>query len=355
VLATVYLMEGDAARAGDERLIQVRANEPLVAGCNDGFILRTASPPLTVGGGKIVEALGGKLKRTKPEVVAEAKELAGAVRSDRAFVEFAVKHAARLAADERELALRTRTLPARVKEILASLAAEGRIIPIESGRGTWVHRDAAAALDGRILEALGDFHRAKPESPGMPSADLQEAVAARHAVPLLDKAVFAARAAALKQQGKLVEKTVGGRPAAPLLALAGHQEQFTEEERRLVDAVEGLFRRRPFSPPDADELARELRAEAKKVERTLRILIEHGRLVRLAEGLFFHADAVERARQILTDFIRKEGELESVKFKYLLDTSRKYAIPLLDYFDQIGVTVRRGYTRYLKEKPGGAP
>ena len=70
--------------------------------------------------------------------------------------------------------------------------------------------------------------------------------------------------------------------------------------------------------------------------------------MRVTESLLFHGDAVERARDPLTDFIHKEGRLESVKFKYLLDTTRKFAIPLLDYFDRIGVTIRTGNTRYLK-------
>ena len=60
-----------------------------------------------------------------------------------------------------------------------------------------------------------------------------------------------------------------------------------------------------------------------------------------------HREAVDRARDLLISFIGKEGRLESVKFKYLLDTSRKYALPLLDYFDRAGVTRRVGHTRYL--------
>jgi selenocysteine-specific elongation factor len=71
----------------------------------------------------------------------------------------------------------------------------------------------------------------------------------------------------------------------------------------------------------------------------------------VAEGLFFHREAVDRAREILVEFMRKEGRLESVKFKYLLDTTRKFAIPLLDYFDDVGVTRRVGNTRYLKSTP----
>ncbi|HEX42846.1 MAG TPA: hypothetical protein ENN81_12420 [Phycisphaerales bacterium] len=66
------------------------------------------------------------------------------------------------------------------------------------------------------------------------------------------------------------------------------------------------------------------------------------------EKLFFHAEAIEKARAILIDHIKKEGRLESVKMKYLLNTTRKYAIPLLDHFDRIGVLRRVGNTRYLK-------
>ena len=82
----------------------------------------------------------------------------------------------------------------------------------------------------------------------------------------------------------------------------------------------------------------------------LQILIEQENLVRVDNNLFFHREAVKNARQKLTAFIEKEGMLESVKFKYLLDTSRKFAIPLLDYFDRIGVTHRVGNTRYLKKQ-----
>ena len=93
---------------------------------------------------------------------------------------------------------------------------------------------------------------------------------------------------------------------------------------------------------------------ADKVAWAMRILTERERLVKVAEGLLFHADAVNLARTRLEEHIRKEGKLESVKFKYLLDTSRKYAIPLLDYFDVIGVTRRAGHTRYLKAPRNGA-
>ena len=64
------------------------------------------------------------------------------------------------------------------------------------------------------------------------------------------------------------------------------------------------------------------------------------------EELLFHKEAVARAREILVEHLRKEGRLESVQFKYLLNTTRKYALPLLDHFDRIGVTRSVGNTRH---------
>lgn len=82
----------------------------------------------------------------------------------------------------------------------------------------------------------------------------------------------------------------------------------------------------------------------------MRILRERKRLVQVDQGMVFHCEAVDRARGILVDYIQKEGKLESVRFKYLLDTTRKYALPLLDYFDRVGLLRREGNTRYLKKR-----
>ena len=111
------------------------------------------------------------------------------------------------------------------------------------------------------------------------------------------------------------------------------------------------FASRRFRPPSLEEVARQTGAAADKVEKLLGILREHERLVQVEGGLLFHREAVDRAREILAAHLRKEGRLESVQFKYLLDTTRKFALPLLDYFDRIGVTRRVGNTRFPKNPP----
>jgi len=115
-----------------------------------------------------------------------------------------------------------------------------------------------------------------------------------------------------------------------------------------------MFKSHPFDPPGPQAVADQTRAAPPQVARAIRILIEQQRLVRVDQDLYFHADAIADARARLIRYIQETGQLESVKFKYVLDTTRKYAIPLLDYFDKIGVTRRAGYTRYLNKTVGGS-
>jgi selenocysteine-specific elongation factor len=250
-------------------------------------------------------------------------------------------------------------LPGPLKEVLAKLVGEGKAIPLDSR--LLIHRDMADAAQRKLLDIIGDFHRGKPESPGLSIEQFHEehshegtkAQRINNSKPSCLSGLVAKEAGRLKKdvfdglvklliaQGKVVERK-------HRLALPEHREMFSEDQEELIGSIESLFKTRPFDPPSCEEVIQHTAAAPDKVQKTLRILTEQERLVRIDKDLFFHRDAVEEARRILTSYINTEGGLESVKFKYLLNTTRKFAIPLLDYFDRVGVTRRVGYTRYLK-------
>ncbi len=332
IVATVYLLKGKSVSAGDECLIQVRLNEPLVAGLRDRFILRTLSPVKTIGGGMIIEALGEKLKRSNPQAVQDAEGRARAVLSEKDFTEYCIKTAEAFAATESELSIRTKIRPEPLKKILSELAEEQKIFDLSSK--LYIHCETSEDVQQQLVKIAGDFHREKPESPGLSTEQLYEASKLR-------KNVFDSLLKLMLSEGKLIERK-------HRLALPEHREAFSEDEQNLLHHVEALYKNRLFNPPKFEEVTAQSKAAGEKVQKILQILIEHERLVRVENDLLFHSEAVEKARQLLISFIKKEGQLESVKFKYLLDTTRKYAIPLLDYFDRIGLTRRAGYTRYLK-------
>lgn len=332
VNAAVYnLEEGELSEPG-EYLIQVRTHAPVVAGPGDHFILRSLAPVQTIGGGTIVEAVSHRLKRTRPQLREDLQQRAAAVPDDARFVEYCIRTAPALIADEGQLAARAKVLPQRLKEILAQLTRARKLVGMSAGR--YMHRQTAEEACSRVLEIVSRHHAAAPDSPGVGGEQLKQAT---H----WDKPVLDGLIVMLKTEGRLVERNQH-------LALPTHQATFGQRDAQHLEAVETLFRERAFQPPDAEEITQATGIPLAAVERALKLLREHGRLVWVGQGLLFHREAIDQARQRLIEHIRQEGRLESVKFKYLVDTTRKYALPLLDYFDRTGLLRREGNTRYLK-------
>ena len=378
--ASVYLFQESSLKPGRQCLIQVFLDHPVVAGPRDHFILRSLSPTRTLGGGLIIEAIERRLKRTHPDVLKEIAERAKAVVKPKDFVEYCAKTADAFAADERQISLRSKMPAKELAPLLAQLAQEGRLLPL-SGK-TYIHVETAERVKQHLLDVVRGFHSKRPESPGisreqlltessrgegilplssrgegiLPLSSRDEGILPLHSgraeakmasgrkgeTPSpLRKDVFEGVIERMLSDGKLVDRK-------GFLALPGHREQFNNAEQQLLQNVEALFRSHLFDPPGPQEIADQMRVAPPQVQRVLRILTEQRQLVRVDQDLLFHAEAIATARERLVSHIQQNGGLESVKFKYLLDTSRKYAIPLLDYFDKIGVTRRVGYTRHLK-------
>jgi len=331
--AVMYLLDGNTISGGRHGLVQFRLNEPVVAAPGDHFILRTTTPVQTAGGGLIVEAIQQRLKRTKPGVLEDARTRAKAVATEKDFVEYCVQTAANLAAGETELLLRAKVLPEKLNEIIAELISQNKIIKLPPS--LFIHIHTIRLAEQQLLNIIRDFHHANPDSPGITIDRFCE-------LSGLQKNVFDGIVKLLISNGTVIERK-------HCLALPDHCESFTEAQQKLLTTVESLFSARLFNPPKLEEIVQDTAASLEEAEKTIKILIEQEQLIQIERNLFFHRKAIDKARELLIDYIEKEGLLESVKFKYLLDTTRKFAIPLLDYFDRIGVTKRVGNTRYLKK------
>lgn len=333
-VATLFLLDGNKLSAGQESFVQVRLNsdEQIVAAPRDRFILRSLSPVQTIGGGMTIEAVPYKYKRNKPNVLQDLQDRSRVVLNDKDFVEYAIRNAHEYAISRNGISVRTKILVDLTEKIIVDLIKEGLILNLDSK--AYIHRQTASEIQERLLKILNEFHNKNPESPGIASEQLLEASG-------LNKEVFDGIIKLLRSAGKLVERK--GR-----LALAEHREKFSDSEQRLIEKIESLFKQELFSPPSIGEIAEQTKTSQEDVHRIVKILVEQQKLVRIENDMYFYSEAVKLARATLISYINEQGGLESVKFKYLLNTTRKYAIPLLDYFDRTGLTRRSGYTRTLR-------
>lgn len=333
--ALVYMIEGDRALSGERVIVQVQLNQPIVAAPLDRFIMRSLSPVQTIGGGSIIEALEQKLRRSRPEIVEDARSRAVAVRDDATFAEYVIHTAQKQALTVKAVAERIKKTLPYTEKIVQTLANAGAVLTLE--QGILIHNQNINLFKRQVLDRLAQYHRTDPASPGMDIETCQTEC-------MWPKPVFHRVLKDMESEGTI--RFVEGR-----VCVAGHNPVFDSAGQRRMQEVESLFLQRLFSPPEQREIMETCRLSAREAEDTLRLLAEHGRLVRVARDMYFHSEAVATARQAVVDHLQREKRLESVQFKYLIDATRKYALPLLDYFDRVGITKRApDNTRYLGPK-----
>lgn len=330
VLARVYCLDRDALGPGDEALVRIKTEEPVVVGRGDRYIIRSYSPMVTIGGGEVIEPHLGEHARRRRDALADlaAKErgtpgdLLLAAARKRGLAPTTLKDLARDAGLALEAAQRE----------VAGLLERGELVALEPG-GFLAARQSVAGAREQVEASLAEFHRRYPLRRGMAKEELRT-----RALGGIDGRVYAGLLAELARQGAVVVEQ-------DRVAAAGHTVRLSPEQARAKDEIEGRFRAGRFAPPEvAAALAGVPGSEAVKSELLL-LLVEEGALARLADDIYIHRDALAEARAKVKEVLRQEGKITVAAFRDLIGTSRKFALPLLERFDAEGLTRRAGDER----------
>jgi selenocysteine-specific elongation factor len=185
-----------------------------------------------------------------------------------------------------------------------------------------------------VAAALAHLHDEAPLAVGFPRTRVLSGLRLDHAV--LERALDEHLAS-----GEIVETPAG-------LQARGRAPALSAGQSALAARVGEAFRTAGFASPRRDELPALLGVPSPVLDPVVGYLLQSGELAAIDERIVLHRDAVERSRQVLEEHIRAHGSLDSGKFKDLLGTTRKYAIPLLEYWDKRGLTRRVGNERVLR-------
>ncbi|MBV9494008.1 MAG: selenocysteine-specific translation elongation factor [Acidobacteria bacterium] len=313
-------------RPGESAFVQVRLESPVVAVTGDRFVIRRYSPAFTIGGGSILDAHLPKLSRnTRAEILAT---LAGGSLVER------VELMAKLAG------LRTLTaaeVQARTGIRITTLAKELKRVPHLAGvePNRWIHEDALADFRRKAMEFLGRYFQANKMAVSVPKSEFVQKLLPRDADPSLINFL-------LMDLGREKIAVLQG----DALDIPGRSKTLGGAEGELTRSVELRFAEAGLMVPAVSEIINEKKFKPKMIEGAIFFLVKQGTLVRLAEGVYVHRDALAAAREKLA---AKKGEtIDVAQFKELFGLSRKVAIPLLEWMDQQGVTKRIGDSRLVR-------
>jgi selenocysteine-specific elongation factor len=331
IMARVLLLDRAELAPGEQAFARFRLEAPLVALPGDRFVVRSYSPIVTIGGGTLLDIDPPRFKRKAPALVAHLRLLAEGAPED--VVEEHVRQVGTAGARLAALSGRVPFGPDRLRAVLGALEASGRVLAVD--RDVFLHPESEQRVRSLAVAALEEFHRAHPLKPGMSREEL------RRRAGDTDERTFAALLSRLETAG-LVH---GERDK---VRLASHEVQLTAAQQRVVDQVEADFLRTGAAPPSPEEALGRAGVAGDEEHELFQVLVEGKRLVRIKESLFFHAQALDTIQGKLVGLLRERKDIGPADIKDLLGISRKYAIPLLEYFDGRRVTMRVGERRVLR-------
>jgi selenocysteine-specific elongation factor len=331
IMARAILLDRAELAPGETAFARFRLEAPLVARPADRFVVRSYSPVVTIGGGTLLDVDPPRFKRKGPALVEHLTVLQTG--SPEVVLEEHIRHVGAGGVRLTTLSGRVSFGPARLRELLEKLQAAGRVIAVD--RDWFIHPDSFARLRGLLLDELAVFHRASPLKSGMSREELRGRAGAA------DERVFGFLLSSLDAEGTV-------KADRDKVRLASHEVRLSPEQQRIVDALEGEFSRAEAAPPSAEEALGRAGVAGDDEHELFQLLVQSGKLVRVKDSLFFHARALESIQGKLVALLRERKEIGPSDIKDLLGISRKYAIPLLEFFDQRRVTARVGERRILR-------
>ena len=331
-LAKVVLLDRDALNPGESCYAQLRLAEPISTKSGDRFVIRFYSPLETIGGGVILDDSPARHKRFQQGVLDALKIKESGSGGDRVIqvlTEFgtelpdAAKLAAKLRLDEEDVA-----------KAVQELCARGRAVEPLPGRYA-----SAAVMDktwDNCREILSGYHKANPLHAGMKEAEVRQ-----KCFKNLDQTTADALLGALRQEGKL-------RRVSERYALADFEIKFTKRQNNIKQKLLQTYQAADLESPATDDvLAGFPQNEKTDAKQVLESLVTGGELVMLTPQICWYKDVYARVCDVVKTHFETHETITLGELRDLINSSRKYTLAVLEYYDKNRITKKDGDLRYL--------
>jgi selenocysteine-specific elongation factor len=334
VMTQVALLDADELRPDCSGLVQLFVKEPVTAIWGQPYILRSPSAEQTWGGGQILQPVAGKIRRRHLEII-ERVECLGSdskVERVRQVAWFAGYSGVTTFDVMRDAGLSG----SQAQELLNELTASGHLVTLRVGghRSISLAAELLAELEERILNQLRQCHEMSPLLALVDRSKLQAQFAY-----IGDDELVVAAVDRLIARGLLVGD-------ARRVALADHKPRLSQAQRKLKEKIITAYREAGFQPPAAASFASQAGGHASALKDLFDVCVGEGLLVHLGDEIYLHSEHEEELRRRVLERLSSGTGLTIAELRDLLGTSRKFAVPICEYLDRIGITRRVGDLRF---------
>jgi len=334
IMASVVLLDREELKPGEGCFAQVRLEEQTALLRKDRYVLRSYSPVQTIGGGEILNPLPKKKKRFSQVLLSELEVLSRGTSEE--IAELFVRMGRFEGINRRDLHFLTNVNKSGFGEVVENLLQRGNLVEYDKEKNIYIHSEYLARAKQGIIETLAAYHRDFPLKVGLQKEELRSRTVGSRNQKLFNHVI----SSLIREKAVVQERET--------LRLASHQVTLGENQERTRKAIEEAYLKGGLQPPYFKELEGKLPGD--RAADVLNVMLGEGVLVKVKEDLYFHRDVIEGLKKNLIDFLKEKGEITTPQFKEMTGASRKYTIPLIEYFDRTQVTVRVGDNRVLRKK-----
>lgn len=314
---------------GEESAAQLRLAAPIVPCASDRFVVRQPSPPRTIGGGIVLDTHPrSRWRRFRAATVQRFEALSSGRPEEIAWHALASREPCPA---EALRAQQTGLEPDARDAALARLAEDGRALALGP---LWMTDRGWQSLEDRLRRSLAAYHAQYPLRSGMPAEELRERLS-------LSPEAFGPVLSRAAAHGWLVREGSQVRGAT-------HDVRYDEAQAARTADLLARFRASPYRPPSAKE------AESAVGADVLASLVERGELVAVGGDVLFDRAAYDELRRAVAERLAADGRVTVADVRDAFDTSRRYALALLEHLDRLRVTRRVG-DAHVAGAPGSTP
>jgi selenocysteine-specific elongation factor len=319
--ARIVLFGKEELKALETCYCQLRLHDPVIVMAGDRYIIRRFSPLETLGGGVILDT--SPLKRKRKDSIEDIAKLHTGSLQEKIGIKIhqagikGISSGAIRGWINQELSA--------INATIMVLTSKGEVIQLDD---LLLHIESYRLLHNNIIRLLEDFHKKNPIKPGLPKEEARAHFDINHK---LFNFILT------NSDRVTVEKDI--------IRLKNFKVALTDSEEQFKSGIIELLDRNRFQPPMKEELCAELKIDQKRMSDILNLLTKGGKIIRISESLYITNETYESIILLLKTFFSGKKELSVAEFRDLLNTSRKYALPFLEYLDSKRITVRTGDVR----------
>lgn len=338
--ARIYFYTDEKVQPGESILCEVRFSEPVTGVFGDKCVIRSFSPLQTVAGATILNPLEDFPKRKQinqlgeewQEKLLNLPEFFNKNPLEAIFSQIYLGH--NYGISLKQLTLLTPFEEKKLTKYIQELSAKKRVFQFDKENPTLICHEYVEALCQSFKQEVQDFHKKEPLKTSMPKASLLSShIPSKLAYFIVEK---------LTKQGDFVQETDG-------IRLKEHNIALQADHLKRKENILASFKKNPSNPPLLKELVQQEECSQKEVLDVLQLLINDKIIIKVTDGMYFLSTEIHAIQKRMLDFYKNNSSMTPTDFKEISGgLSRKYSIPVLEYFDKEKITMRVGEGRQLR-------